>query len=192
MGFRSPEHHIVVCLTTDRQPLPKQVTHGLRSVASSFSFQYTLFSIRTSSICLRLLPRHPVISILPSIFPPITYSSWQVLHKMWPIQLAILFLLYSSLIPCNICSLFTRSVQQIFSFFSSTFQNFPKCPIFSTIHIYVRNVHFTGFFLIFNSNLLASGAFSFRMLLLPWQSWVYLLNNSNLISCAPDGHLQVW
>ena len=34
-------------------------------------------------------------------------------------------------------------------FFSSTFQNFPKCPFFRPIHNYAPNVHFTGFFLIF-------------------------------------------
>jgi hypothetical protein len=44
----------------------------VRSSASSFNLQYRLFSLRSSSSCLRLLPRLTVISILPSSFPSIT------------------------------------------------------------------------------------------------------------------------
>jgi hypothetical protein len=56
--------HSVVCLTTGPQPLPKRVLHRVRSNASSFNLQYLLFSLRSSSSFLRLLPRLPVISIL--------------------------------------------------------------------------------------------------------------------------------
>jgi hypothetical protein len=48
-----------------------QVLHTVRSSASSFNFQYLLFSLRSSSSCLRL-PRLPVTYILPSNFLSIT------------------------------------------------------------------------------------------------------------------------
>jgi hypothetical protein len=61
--------HSVVCLTTRPYPLPKRVLHRVRSSASSFIFKYLLFSLRSSSSCLRLLLRLAVIFILPSNFP---------------------------------------------------------------------------------------------------------------------------
>jgi hypothetical protein len=82
--------HSVVCLTTGPLPLPKRLLHRVRSSASSFNFQYLFFSLRSSSSCLRLLPRLAVISILPSNFPSITCFRRQCLRKMWPIQLAFL------------------------------------------------------------------------------------------------------
>jgi hypothetical protein len=82
--------HSVVCLTTGPQPLPKRVLHWVRSSASSFNFQYLLFSLRSSSSCLCLLPRLPVIYILSSNFPSITCFRRQFLRKKWPIQLAFL------------------------------------------------------------------------------------------------------
>ena len=68
----TPFTHSAVCLTTGPQPLPKRVLHKVRSSASSFNFQYLRFSLRSSSSCLRLIPRLPVISILPSNVPSIT------------------------------------------------------------------------------------------------------------------------
>jgi hypothetical protein len=56
--------HSTVCLTTGPWPLPKLVLHRVRSSASSFNFQYLLFSLRSFSSCLRLLPCLPVISLL--------------------------------------------------------------------------------------------------------------------------------
>jgi hypothetical protein len=64
--------HSVVCLTTGPQPPPKRVLHRVQSSASSFNVQYPLFSLRSSSSCLHLLPRLHVTSILPTIFPPAT------------------------------------------------------------------------------------------------------------------------
>jgi hypothetical protein len=67
------------------QPFLQQI-HNLfqrvRSSASSFNLQYPLFSLRSSSSCLRLLPRHLVTSILPSIFPSITCFRRQFLREM--------------------------------------------------------------------------------------------------------------
>ena len=61
--------HCAVCLTTGPQPLPKRVLHTVRSSASSFNFQYPLFSSRSCSSCSRLLLRLPVTSIVPYICP---------------------------------------------------------------------------------------------------------------------------
>ena len=66
----------------------------MRSVASSFNFQYPFFSLQSSSSSLRLLPRLPVVSIIPSTFPSIPWFRRQFLLKMCPIQLAFLFSLY--------------------------------------------------------------------------------------------------
>ena len=48
----------------------------------SFIFQYLLFSLRSSSSYLRLLPRHHVTTTLLSIFPSITCFRRQFLLKM--------------------------------------------------------------------------------------------------------------
>ena len=74
--------------------------------ASSFNFQQPLFSLRTSSSCLRLLPHLPVPSILPAIFPTISSFRMLFLRKMWPIQLTFLLLIarrnfLSSLTLCS-------------------------------------------------------------------------------------------
>ena len=80
--------HLAVCLTTGPKPLPKPALHTVRSRASSFKWQYPLLSLRSSSSFLRLLPRLPVTSIPPFIFPSTTRCRRQFLRKMWPIQLA--------------------------------------------------------------------------------------------------------
>jgi hypothetical protein len=49
----------------------KRVPHRGRSNASSFNFQKSVFSLRSSSSCLRLLSRLPVTYILPPIFSSI-------------------------------------------------------------------------------------------------------------------------
>jgi len=41
---------------------PKRVLHRMRSSASSFNFLYHIFSLRSSSSCLRRLPRFPSLS----------------------------------------------------------------------------------------------------------------------------------
>ena len=59
----------VVCPVTAPHPLQKILLHRPRSSASSFNFQYPLLSSRSSSNCERLLPRLPVSSSFPSVFP---------------------------------------------------------------------------------------------------------------------------
>jgi hypothetical protein len=78
----------VICQTTGPQPLPKRFLHLTRSRASSFKWEYPLLSPRSSSNCLRLLPRLLVTSLRPFIFPSITSFRRQFLRKMWPIQKA--------------------------------------------------------------------------------------------------------
>jgi hypothetical protein len=89
------------------------------SSLSSFSIHYAVVFLKSSSSCLRLLPRLRVTSILPSISPSITCFRRQFLRKMWRIQLVILcFIVFrifrSSFWLCN-TSFFTWSVQPIFS-----------------------------------------------------------------------------
>jgi hypothetical protein len=62
--------------------------HGVQSSASSSKFLYPIFSWTLSSSCLRLHPRLPITSVLPSIFPSVTCFIRQFLWKMWPIRLA--------------------------------------------------------------------------------------------------------
>jgi hypothetical protein len=94
--------HSAVCLTTGPLPLPKRVLLRVRSSASSFNFQYLLFSLRLSSSCLRLLLLLSVTSILPSIYPSVTCFKMQFLSKMWQIQLAFLLFI--------VCRIFLSSL----------------------------------------------------------------------------------
>ena len=85
--------HLVVCLTTGPKPLQKRALYIVRSRASSFKWEYPVLSLGSSSSILLLLPRLPVTSIQPSIFPSITRCRRQFLRKMWPIQLAFRLLI---------------------------------------------------------------------------------------------------
>jgi hypothetical protein len=62
-------------LTTGPQPLPKRVLPSGRSRPSSFNFQYHLFSLRSPSSCLRLLPCLPVTSSLYLSFNNVFYKA---------------------------------------------------------------------------------------------------------------------
>jgi len=73
--------HCAVCRTTAPQPLPKPVLHTVRSSASSSNFQYPLLSLRSSSSCLRLLPRLPTACILPMLYREIIAVCSQIHTK---------------------------------------------------------------------------------------------------------------
>ena len=90
--------HCVVWLTTGPQSLPKCVLHKVRSSASYFNLQYPLFTLRSSSSSLRLLPCLSVTCTLPCIFPSITRFRMTFLRKMWPIQLVFIL--------CAVCKTF--------------------------------------------------------------------------------------
>ena len=74
--------HLAVCLTTGPKPLPNRALHIVRTRASSFKCEYPLLSLRSSSSFLRFLPRLPVTSMPPFIFPSITRCRRQFLRKM--------------------------------------------------------------------------------------------------------------
>jgi hypothetical protein len=76
--------HSVFCLTTGLKPPPKRLLHIVRSRASSFKWEYTLLSLRSSNSFLRLLLRLLLTSISPFIFLSITCFRRQFLRKMWP------------------------------------------------------------------------------------------------------------
>ena len=80
--YLTHHHHRVVCLTTGPRLFPKPVLYRERASVSSFNIQYPLVSLRSSSGCLRLLPRLPVTYTLPSILPPMTCFRRQFLRKM--------------------------------------------------------------------------------------------------------------
>ena len=54
--------------------------------------------LRSSSSCLRLLPRLPFTSIFPFILPSVTCFRRQFLRKVWPIQLAFLLSIVSRIL----------------------------------------------------------------------------------------------
>jgi hypothetical protein len=157
--FESPcisHHYTAVCLTTGQYPLPMQVLHRVSSSASSFNFKYPLSSVRSSSSCLRLLPRLPITFISPSI----TCFTLQFLRNMWSIQLAFL--------PFTVCkiSYFLDSLRYVFishTISPNYLLQFSPAPHFTTSRvfpIYFRSVqvsapyiqryalvqHFTTFF----------------------------------------------
>jgi len=82
--------HSVVCLTTGQYPFPKRVLYRVRSGSYSFIFQCLLVPLRSLNSCLRLLPRLPATSVLPSIFPSIKCFRRQLLRKMQAIRLMLL------------------------------------------------------------------------------------------------------
>jgi hypothetical protein len=107
--------HLAVCLTTGPKHAPKRVLNIVRSRASSFRSEYPLLSLRSSSSFLHLLPRLPVTYIPPFILPSITCRRRQFLRKMWPIQLALRLLRYSSApwLISNTSQFLTWSVQPL-------------------------------------------------------------------------------
>jgi hypothetical protein len=135
----------VVCLTTGPQPLPKPILRGVRSSASPFILQYPPVSLRSFNRCLHRLPRLPVTSILPSVFPSTMCFRRQFLHMMWPIQVALFHCnacstFLSSFTQWNTCSYLTRSDHLIHPYPAQHFKPsqvfliyFPKCPSFSSI-----------------------------------------------------------
>ena len=118
-----------IYLTTRPLPLPKRVPHRVRSSASYSNYQYLSLCLRSSSSCLRLLPRLPVTSILSAFLPSITCFRRQFLRKMWRIQLAfLLFILckifLSSLTPHNNSISHTIGPTDLHPSPANTFQNF--------------------------------------------------------------------
>ena len=138
--------------------LPKRATQRGSLSAPSFSFEHLLFLK-----AVRPLPRLPVTSILPYVFPSIIFFRKQILRKIWPIKLGFLLFIVckiclTCLTPCNTSSFFTRSVQLIFYATFHTFKEFliyfPKCQRFSTKQAMLLMQHYINIFLKFVSRLL--------------------------------------
>ena len=123
--------HSVLSLTTDPSSLPKPVLHTVRCSTFCFNLQYPLVSLTLSSSFLRLLPRLPVTSNLPSARSLITCFRRQFLRKTWPIQLSFLILIVYRIFLSpwlNVILLYLsheRSNWSSLSFSNTTFQNFP-------------------------------------------------------------------
>ena len=115
--------HLAVCLTAGPKPFPNRALHIVRSRASSFNCEYPLLSLSSSSSFPRFLPRLPVTSIPPLIFPSITRCRRQFLRKMWPIQLAFHFLISCRIFLCSL----TLYPINIFNFQKLKIQS--KCTI---------------------------------------------------------------
>ena len=109
--------HLLVCLTTGPKPLPKRALHLVRSRASSFKWEYPLLSSRSSSSFLCLLPRLPVTSIPPFIFPSINRCRRQFLRKMWPNQVAFRLLISCRIFLCSLTLSNTSSFGQKYALF---------------------------------------------------------------------------
>jgi hypothetical protein len=77
-----PPPGVIICQTTDPQPLPKRFLHSMPSRASSFKSEYPLVTPRSSSSFSRLLPHLLVTSICPCIFPSITCFKRHFLLKI--------------------------------------------------------------------------------------------------------------
>ena len=80
--------HSLRSLSYDRSTASSKASSPqVRSSTFSFHFQHTLVSLRSSSICLRLVLCLPVTSIPPSRFTSITCFRKQFIHKMGLISL---------------------------------------------------------------------------------------------------------
>ena len=137
--------HSTVCPTTGSQPLPKRVLH--RVLSSAFSFENPLLSLRSSSSCLRLLPRLPVTSISFTLsFNKALYKAVPTQNVTNPVSIPpsyfVCKIFLSSLTLRNISSFFHvidpndllhPSSTTHFIFFQVFLTYFSKCPNFNTI-----------------------------------------------------------
>ena len=149
-----------------------------------FRFSVSLVSLGSSTSCLLLLPRLSVTITLPSFFSPITCFRRHFLRKTWPIHLAfplsIMCSIFLSFTLCNNFLFFTRSVQQISPFFSSTtFENLPGISdAFSEVskfQYHAKLRYKCSALLVSSLNLSPicwrkESSYSYWKLLLPWQS----------------------
>ena len=123
--------------------------HLFRSSAYSFSSQYLLLSLKSSRICVILLPT-PLTSV---IRPSMASCRRQFLLRIWPIQLAFLRRIFFrsvlfSPIRSRTCSLVTLSLWPFYLLHSPPAPHFEALQIlpfqFSLVDIiiYIFNIHF--------------------------------------------------
>jgi len=173
-----------VCLTKCPYSLPKRVLNTVQFSAPSLNFQYNHASLRSFNSCLLHLPRRSVTSIISSIFPLMLCFKRQILCKMWPKQLAFLFLLYTgySSRPWLKVTLlhFSHDLSNWSpSFSSTTYQNFTG--ISGLLAEVLKSQHHKNLYSKRRTSLVYSlklspirwwkEVSSCWVLLLPWQSW---------------------
>ena len=173
INYQASVTHSFSSLSYDRSKASSTVSCPICATrASSFKWDYPLLSLRSSSSFLHLLPRLPVTSIPPFIFPSITHCRRQFLRTMWPIQLAFRLLIscrifLCSLTLCNTSSFLTWSVQLIFSILLQHHISKLSSCFWSTARIVqvsapykavLQLLHFTSFVLNFKSNVLVKRA----------------------------------
>ena len=135
--------HSVASLTTGPQFLPKRVLHRVRSSVSPIYYQYPLFSFRSSSSCLVLLLRLPVLPILPSVLSSIMCFRQQIDQSSQSSLFSsfILIFLPSSTV-FNVSSFFIKFRFQLISFIlpQHPISKLPKCQSSSfQAHIFTFN-----------------------------------------------------
>ena len=103
--------HCIICLTKGPMSLLKRILHRIGFGASSFNFHYFLFSLRSSTSCLRLSPRLPVlISFLLSFLPRsvLEVSSFAWCNPSVFLRFIVCRIFHSSLTVCNTSAILTR------------------------------------------------------------------------------------
>ena len=102
--------HLVVCLTTGPNPLPKRALHIVRSRASSFKWECPLLSLRSSNSFLRLLPWVLYSCVIWSFIPERKFRSLTEFVCPWHI-LQIKFLAWQSFFSFGtVWNIFVRRV----------------------------------------------------------------------------------
>jgi len=122
-SFRSPSH-------TGPEPLPKPFLHTVRSSASSFTFQYPLLSLRSSSSFSLLLPRLPFTSSFYLPFNDVFQQAVPTQDVTNPVSLPTFLSLYAEFLSTRLYATLlhfshVRSTWSSQSFSRTTFQNFP-------------------------------------------------------------------
>jgi hypothetical protein len=93
--------HHVACLTTGRLPLTKRILHRVRTRASSLKLRCRLFSLRSSSSGLHLLPCRLPPFFLSNVFENVDVTSPFGLMTFEEMQDAPFFLACVSLFVCR-------------------------------------------------------------------------------------------
>ena len=142
--------------SSDNSVPPSKAISSQRAI-QCFPFQVPMhyfFLLNSSRTCLHLLPRLPVTSILPSIFPSVMCFRRQFLLKAWPIQLTFLLPIVRKFFPYSltlckrffifhtICpnAILHASSAPHFQYFKLFLICLVKCPNFSTINICTPNI----------------------------------------------------
>jgi len=141
-SFRSPPYD--KSIASPKATSPQIATHCFL-----LQFPVSSLSLRSSGRCLRLLPRLPVTSILPTIFHSVKCFRKQFLCKMRPIKVPLFVFIactiFLSFAVCNIShTIGPNDLHPSSAPHFTTVQvlviHSPWCPGFSTIQSYAPNI----------------------------------------------------